>query len=203
MSASHARIDSICQAFADIVDAKSPFTFQHSMGVATNAVAIAKQLGLGAPKITTVRRAALLHDIGKLGVSNAILDKPSKLTESEWDAMKMHPVYTRQILEIITGFEEIAEVAGAHHEKLDGSGYPNHITENEMSLLQRVVAVADVFQALSEKRPYRDALSPEVVLTMIASDVPKKLDAECVQALRRCVCAPNATEQASAHAAGR
>jgi putative nucleotidyltransferase with HDIG domain len=185
MPASPARIDSICQAFADIVDAKSPFTFQHSVGVAHNAVLIAEELGLGAPKITTIRRAALLHDIGKLGVSNAILDKPDKLTDEEWQAMKMHPLYTRQILEVITGFEEIAEVAGAHHEKLDGSGYPNRMTGTHISLLQRLVVVADVFQALSERRPYRDAIPPETVLTMMAADVPHKLDAECFQALRR------------------
>ena len=156
MPASAEKIDSLCQAFAAVVDAKSPFTFRHSVGVAQNAVDIATRLGLSPSVVTMIRRAALLHDIGKLGVSNSILDKPGKLNESEWKAMKMHPVYTRQILEIITGFEEITFVAAAHHERLDGTGYPNGMTHRELTLPARIVGVADIFQALSETRAYRE-----------------------------------------------
>ena len=203
MPASPARIDSICEAFADIVDAKSPFTFQHSVGVARVAVQIAEQLSLGVPKLITIRRAALLHDIGKLGVSNAILDKPDKLTAEEFQIMKMHPVYTRQILEIITGFEEIASVAAAHHEKLDGSGYPNGMTEKELTLMQRILVVADIFQALTEKRAYRDGMPCDQVLTMMAAHVPHKLDATCFEALRSCTGQPVANTLQLSQTAGR
>lgn len=184
IAASTERIDSLCEAFAGIVDAKSPFTFRHSIGVTHVAVELATEMGLGTPKVTMIRRAALLHDIGKLGVSNAILDKPDKLTSAEWVAMKMHPMYTKKILALITGFEEIAFVAGAHHERLDGSGYPDGMTGLELTLPARIVGAADVFQALTEKRAYRDSLPADVVLAMMATDVPLKLDADCFDALR-------------------
>lgn len=201
LPASAEKIDDLCEAFAGIVDAKSPFTFQHSMGVTQFAVEIAEELGLPPTKVKTIRRAALLHDIGKLGVSNAILDKPGKLTVSEWDSMKLHPVYTKKILAVITGFEEIASIAAAHHEKLDGSGYPYGWTARELTLPARIVAVADVFQALSEKRAYRDGLPREVVLGMIAADVPHKLDSDCFEALK--ARKEPATGKTSAQAAGR
>ncbi len=142
-------------------------------------------MALAPAVITMVRRAALLHDIGKLSVSNAILEKPGKLTESEWKIMRMHPVYTRIILEKISGFENLAFIAGAHHERLDGLGYPNGLTAAQLTLPARIVAVADVFQALSEQRPYRDGLSLEVVLGMMDKDVPHRLDPDCVAVLKK------------------
>ncbi len=184
LAASPERIDNLCQAFAEIVDAKSPFTFRHSVGVTQIAVEVAEAMGLAAPRVTMIRRAALLHDVGKLGVSNAILDKPGKLTPEEWLIMKVHPVHTRKILARITGFEEIAAVAAAHHERLDGSGYPDGMTSRELTLSARIIAVADVYQALSEKRAYRDALPCEVVLKMMECDVPEKLDSDCFEALQ-------------------
>ncbi|HEX4425384.1 MAG TPA: HD domain-containing phosphohydrolase [Terriglobales bacterium] len=183
--ASTQRIDSLCEAFAQVIDAKSSYTFHHSVGVTEAAVEIAEGMELAPPVITMVRRAALLHDIGKLSVSNAILEKPGKLTEAEWKIMKMHPVYTRTILEKITGFEQLAFVAGAHHERLDGMGYPNGLIAGQMTLPARIVAVADVFQALSEKRPYRDGLPLEVVLGMMEKDVPHRLDPDCVSILKQ------------------
>ncbi|MDP9159880.1 MAG: HD domain-containing protein [Acidobacteriota bacterium] len=182
--ASAERIDSLCEAFAQVIDAKSSYTFQHSVGVTDAAVDIAEGMALAPSMITMVRRAALLHDIGKLSVSNAILEKPGKLTDAEWKIMKMHPVYTRMILEKISGFEHLAFVAGAHHERLDGKGYPDGLSASQMTLPARIVAVADVFQALSEKRPYRDSLPTEVVMRMMETDVPHRLDAECVTVLK-------------------
>ncbi len=183
LPASPERIDSLCQAFAGVVDAKSPFTFCHSVGVSQVAIDIATGMGLDAEMITMIRRASLLHDIGKLGVSNAILDKPGKLTPEEWEAMKMHPVYTQKILELITGFEELAVVAAAHHERLDGTGYPRNMSGKDLTLPARIIAVADVYQALSEKRSYREGLPSEVVLKMIKEDIPHRLDADCFEAL--------------------
>jgi len=196
--ASPERIDSICQAFAEVIDAKSPYTFNHSLGVANASVAIAEALALAPIMITTIRRAALLHDIGKLSVSNAILEKPGKLTDSEWEVMKMHPVYSRQILKSISGFENLAFIAAAHHERLDGKGYPEGLKANQLPLAARVIAVADVYQALTEKRPYREGLSLDVVMKMLHEDVPARLDAQCVAALQRAkVSAPRELVQAA------
>jgi putative nucleotidyltransferase with HDIG domain len=177
------RIDQICEAFADVVDAKSPYTFSHSLGVTDAAVSIAQRLGLPSERIDFVRRAALLHDIGKLSISNSILDKPGKLNAREWRAVQGHPVQTRLILERIGAFKELAKVAGEHHEKLDGSGYPNRLTAEQLSLESRIIAVADVYGALSEDRPYRSRLSLEKIVAIIQYDVPGKLDGECFEAM--------------------
>jgi putative nucleotidyltransferase with HDIG domain len=182
--ASPERIDSLCHAFAEVIDAKSPYTFRHSKGVAEAATQIAQEMGLAPGTVTMVRRAALLHDIGKLSVSNAILEKPDKLTDSEWVIMKMHPVYTRKILEMIAGFEHLAYTAGAHHEKLDGSGYPEGLKAEQMTLPARIIAVADVFQALSETRPYREGLAPEVVFEIMQKATPHHLDPDCFAVLK-------------------
>jgi putative nucleotidyltransferase with HDIG domain len=179
------RIDSLCNAFAEVIDAKSPYTFHHSKGVAAAATEIAEGMGLAPITLTMVRRAALLHDIGKLSVSNAILEKPGKLDEAEWVIMKKHPVYTRQILEKISGFEQLAYVAGAHHEKLDGSGYPENLKADQMTLPARIIAVADVFQALSEDRPYRKGLATEVVFEIMQKTIPHHLDQDCFAVLKR------------------
>ena len=202
IAATPERIDSLCEAFAQVIDAKSSYTFRHSVGVTEAAVEIAEGMALAPQTITLVRRAALLHDIGKLSVSNAILEKPGKLTDAEWKIMKMHPVYTRIILEKISGFENLAFIAGAHHERLDGKGYPDGLSAAEMPLSARIIAVADVFQALSEKRPYREGLPLEVVMGMMDQDVPHKLDAECVAVLKKKKAGSDGHEQRKAKAAG-
>lgn len=184
LPASPERIDSLCQAFAEVIDAKSPYTFNHSVGVADAAMIIAGRMGLAENTLIMVRRAALLRDIGKLSVSNAILEKPGKLTDAEWKIMRLHPVYTRVVLKTISGFENLAFVAAAHHERLDGSGYPDGLSAPEMPITARIIAVADVFHALSEKRPYREALAPETVFSMMEREAPQKLDADCIAALK-------------------
>ncbi len=177
------RIDQICEAFADVVDAKSPYTFRHSLGVTEAAVGIAQRLGLPSERVDFVRRAALLHDLGKLSVSNAILDKPSELNPEEWQAMREHPVQTRRILERVSAFQELAVVAGEHHEKLDGTGYPNGLSGGQLSLESRIIAVADVYGALSEDRPYRGGLGLEEIVAIMKKHLPHKLDADCFEAL--------------------
>jgi putative nucleotidyltransferase with HDIG domain len=176
-------IDRICEAFADVVDAKSPFTYRHSIGVAAAALGIAQAMGLSEERIHFIRRAGLLHDIGKLNVSNAILDKPGKPNDAEWQAIRQHPIIGRRILERISAFEEISIVAGEHHEKLDGSGYPNRLTGKDLSLESRILAVADIYGALSEDRPYREGLSMEKIVSIMSQDIPNKLDSECFDAL--------------------
>jgi HD-GYP domain-containing protein (c-di-GMP phosphodiesterase class II) len=178
-------LDRICMAFSNIVDAKSPFTFNHSLGVANAAVAISRMLGLPKDRVMFVRHAALLHDLGKLGVSNEILEKPGKPTDEEWASLKQHPYYTWKILLEIPGFEEMSEVAGAHHEKLNGKGYFRGLTGEYLSVESRILAVADIFDALSAKRPYRDALPLEKVFEIMRKDAPHAIDGTCLEALEQ------------------
>jgi putative nucleotidyltransferase with HDIG domain len=177
-------IDNLCDAFAEIIDTKSPYTYNHSLGVAQASIEIANGLGLAAQTVTMVRRAALLHDIGKLSVSNAILEKPGKLTDTEWEVMKMHPVYTRAIVRTISGFEQLAFVAAAHHERLDGKGYPDGLTASHLPLTARILCVADVYQALTEKRPYRESMPAQAVFALMDKDAPSRLDPACLEVLK-------------------
>ena len=177
------QIDQICEAFADVVDAKSHFTFRHSIGVADAALGIAETMGLRADRVQLVHRAALLHDIGKLSVSNSILDKRTHLNANEWKAVHQHPRITRLILERVRSFREMAIIAGEHHEKLDGSGYPDRLTARDLSLESRIIAVADVFGALSEDRPYRPGINLEDTLSIMTKFAPHQLDGDCFDAL--------------------
>jgi putative nucleotidyltransferase with HDIG domain len=176
-------VDNICVAFAEVIDAKSPFTYRHSSGVADAALEIARWLGMSARQMKLLRRAALLHDIGKLSVSNSILEKPAKLTTEEWKVVRDHPYYTLEILKRIPGFEGLSEDAAAHHERLDGSGYWRGFEAGQLSLSARILAVADVFDALHAKRPYRDSLPIEKVFSIMREDAPRALDPQCLEAL--------------------
>ncbi len=169
--ADESRLDQVAEAFARVIDAKSPYTAQHSAGVAAIAVAIGKELGAVEGEQVTLRRAGLLHDIGKLGISNLILDKPGRLTEPEMAEMRKHPRYTLEILVRVRRFAEFAEMAAAHHERLDGSGYHLGLPGAQLSPLARVLAVADICEALSAERPYRAALPREEVLGIMRQQV--------------------------------
>jgi len=181
------RVDRICEAFASIVDAKSPFTYRHSIGVADVAVQLAQEMDLSPERVQLVRRAALLHDIGKLHVSNTILDKNGELTREEWAEILKHPAVTRSILERVSSFRELAVVAAEHHEKMDGSGYPLGLKGHQMSLESRLIALADTFAALAEERPYREAIEPEKIMAILTPSVPDKFDPECFAALQSLV----------------
>jgi putative nucleotidyltransferase with HDIG domain len=176
-------LDAVCQAFAQIVDAKSPFTYNHSNGVANAAVSIARRLNFDVERILFIRHAALLHDLGKMAVSNTILEKPGKPDESEWQILRQHPAHTWTILRSVKGFEELSEVAASHHEKLNGKGYHRGLCAERLSTEARILVVADIFDALSAKRPYRDALPAEKVFHIMRQDVPHALDAACLAAL--------------------
>ncbi len=176
-------IDQICEAFSEVVDAKSPFTFRHSIGVKDAAMMIGNSLGLSPARMQMLRRAALLHDIGKLSVSNMILDKPGKLDQDEFNIIKRHSALTREILSRMPSMQEISVIAGEHHEKLDGTGYPFGLKAEHLSLESRLIAVADVYGALSEDRPYRGGLDPDEISKIMKRDVPNKLDGTCFEAL--------------------
>ncbi len=175
-------IDRICEAFAGVVDAKSPFTYRHSLGVAEVAREIAEALGLAPERCLLIRRAALLHDLGKLAVPNTILDKTGKLTPEEWSVVVEHPRLTREILFRIKPFREIAVIAGAHHERLDGSGYPDKLRAPDLCLEARLIAVADFYRALTEDRPYRKGM-PHADAMEILRHEGHALDLSCIEAL--------------------
>ena len=177
-----ASLDNVCAAFARIVDAKSSFTGEHSLRVAIYAEELAKQLGVGEQRRATLRRAALLHDLGKLAIPNLILDKPDRLTDDEFALVKKHPYYTSVILSQIPGFGRITEIAGAHHEKLDGTGYHLGVTGDKLDFEMRILAVADIYDALTAARPYREAMPLEKALTILQKDAGVALDADCVAA---------------------
>ncbi len=178
-----ARLTKICEGFASIIDAKSPWTFQHSIGVTNASVGIARQLELPDSEVTMIRHAALLHDIGKLNVPNSILDKPGKLTDEEFGVIKQHPYFTQRILEKIPSFHRLAFIASAHHERLDGRGYFMNLSADQLPLSARIIAVADVYDALSAERPYREAMPLERVLSIIGADASRSLCGESFAAL--------------------
>jgi HD-GYP domain-containing protein (c-di-GMP phosphodiesterase class II) len=176
-------LDVIAQAFSEIIDAKSPYTFQHSANVASYAAGIAIQAGMNPDGLRSIKRAGLLHDIGKLGVSNLILDKNGPLTPGERRAIEQHPVYTREILTRVDAFRPFAWTAALHHERLDGTGYPWRLKGHALDRDARVLAVADVYEALTAERPYRAAMDPARAFDIIARDAGSRLDAQLVEAL--------------------
>jgi HD-GYP domain-containing protein (c-di-GMP phosphodiesterase class II) len=185
LSADEHRLDRIAEAFARVIDAKSPYTARHSERVAELAVGAGAALGFDAEAQRTLRRAGLLHDIGKLAVSNRILDKPGKLTDDEFAAVRSHPAYTLRILERAPCFAQFAELAANHHEKLDGSGYPRGLRAEQLDLAMRVLTVADIYEALTARRPYRDPLAPAQALAIIDRDIPDRLDARAREGLHQ------------------
>ncbi len=177
-------LDDVAEAFADVVDAKSPFTAGHSRRVASFADGIAASVGFDAGQRQRLHRAALLHDVGKLGVSSMVLEKPGKLDEAEWAAMRLHPVKSEAILSRIAVFADAARIGGAHHERLDGQGYPRRLRADEIDLTTRIVTVADVFDALTADRPYRSAMPVEQAMAILDAEIDRAFDGDCVAALR-------------------
>jgi HD-GYP domain-containing protein (c-di-GMP phosphodiesterase class II) len=180
-------LDDVAAAFAKVVDAKSPFTNGHSERVALFTDLIAEELGLDDQRRRRLKRAALLHDIGKLGVSNQILDKPGKLDEAEWAAVRHHPALGEIILSRIGAFRELSRIAGAHHERLDGKGYPRGVSADAIDLDTRIVTAADIFDALTAERPYRAAMPVSKALAIMAGDVGTAIDPACFEALQQAV----------------
>ncbi|MBC2768332.1 HD-GYP domain-containing protein [Pusillimonas minor] len=176
-------LDDIAAAFGQVVDAKSPYTSGHSTRVAQYTDAIAGRLGIDAPTRRWLHRGALLHDVGKLGVSNSVLDKAGSLDAAEWDAVRRHAEYTESILGRFSGFAELARIAGAHHERLDGAGYPRGITADAIALETRIITTADIFDAITAERPYRGAIPLDQALEMMRKTVGTALDPVCFDAL--------------------
>jgi HD-GYP domain-containing protein (c-di-GMP phosphodiesterase class II) len=178
-------LDDIATGFAQVVDAKSPYTSGHSERVALFTDMIAEELRFSPERRRRLKRAALLHDIGKLGVSNAVLDKPGKLDEEEWQAVRQHPVLGETILCRIAIFRDLATIAGTHHERLDGNGYPRGLIGREIGLETRIVTTADIFDALTAERPYRGALPASKAFEIMQADLGKAIDPRPFAALQR------------------
>ncbi len=177
-------LDDIAAAFGQVIDAKSSFTSGHSERVGFYADAIAAHMGFDDADRRRLRRAAILHDVGKLGVSSAIIEKPGKLGADEWREMRSHADHTTHILSQIGVMHDMALIAGSHHERLDGKGYPLGLDARSISIESRIITVADIFDALTADRPYRAAMSLDEALLVMAGDVGSAIDPECFYALQ-------------------
>ena len=165
----------ISELFRNIIDFRSRFTSTHSSGVAASASMLSRFFGLTETEVGLMEVAGNLHDMGKLAIPNSILNKPGKLTREEMAIMKSHTYYTYYVINTIGGIQQIAEWAAYHHERLDGSGYPFHCTEAELSTGARIMMVADIFTALAEDRPYRKGMSKEGIIQIIKQFSDRRL----------------------------
>lgn len=161
------RLISIAEVFAGIIDIRSRFTYNHSKALARTALNVCSMCHHDDLTNGKIYIAALLHDLGKLVVPNEILEKPGSLNSYEFNVIKSHPYYTKVILKQIEGFEDIAQWAGNHHEKLDHSGYPERLGESDLSFYDQLIAICDMYTALTEDRPYRKGLSHEEAIKIL------------------------------------
>jgi HD-GYP domain-containing protein (c-di-GMP phosphodiesterase class II) len=176
--------DRALEAIADFVDLKSPYTLGHARAVAQLAGNAAGELGLGAADAELLRRAGLVHDLGRLGVSNAIWDKTGPLGSGEWERVRMYPYLTERMLHQSGALAPLAVVAVAHRERLDGSGYPRGLAGGAISRLARVLGATDAYRSMCEPRPYRGALPPKSAAAELRADVDAgRLDGEAVNAV--------------------
>jgi len=179
-------IINLTKMFSHIIDFRSSFTATHSSGVASSAIALARLAGFSEFECLLMKVAGYLHDIGKLAVPPEILEKPAKLTKEEFMVIKSHTYYTYRVLEPIGQFEAANQWAAFHHEHLSGNGYPFHLKAQDLPLGSRIMAVADVFTALTEDRPYRRGMGPKETVSILNEDaVNSQLDHELVSVLRR------------------
>ncbi|MBF0414578.1 MAG: HD domain-containing protein [Magnetococcales bacterium] len=176
----------ICRVFSRIIDSKSRFTLRHSRGLEEKTAHMAEHFALDSESAFQLRIAASLHDVGKLAMPNAILDKPGRLTDDERRRMSEHTYYTRICLETIPGFEQITEWAANHHEKLTGKGYPLGLAADRLDRWSRLLTVLDIYQALTEERPYRQPLPHSEVLSILQRMVQDgELDGSLVEGVDR------------------
>jgi HD-GYP domain-containing protein (c-di-GMP phosphodiesterase class II) len=174
----------VAAAFGDLADLKTPFTHGHSKGVATLAKVAAERMGLDSEITERLHVAALLHDLGRVGVSDAIWEKPGRLTGPEWEQVRVHAYHSERILATSRTLEPMAPIAGMHHERLDGSGYHRGCRAHDQTVAARLLAAADAFQAMTEERPHREALSAEnAAQELRAAARSGKLDQDAVAAV--------------------
>lgn len=179
--------DDIAEAFGQVVDAKSPYTAGHSARVGLYTSLLSEAMEIPESRRRWLKRGALLHDVGKLGVSNSILDKPGKLDNIEWLAVQRHAAFTEAILGRISNFDELSRVSAAHHERLDGGGYPRGLKATDIAIETRIITTADIFDAITAERPYRGAVPVEKTLAIMADTVGTAIDANCFAHLKNII----------------
>ncbi len=178
------RFDAALLAIANFVDLKSPYTLGHACAVAALAAEAGRRIGLPEAEVRTLRRAGLVHDLGRLGVSNTIWDKPGPLGMGEWERVRLHPYLTERMLHRSEALAPLGQIAVQHRERLDGSGYPRGLAGPAISLPARILGAADVYQAMREPRPYRGERSAQDAATELRAEVKRlRLDADAVEAV--------------------
>lgn len=177
-------LEAMVRALVKAVEAKDPYTAGHSERVMHYSVQIAQEMGLGEHEIRVLQMGTLIHDVGKIGVPDEVLTKPSRLSDAEFDIIRAHPVVGYQMIEGIPRFQECAPIVRWHHERLDGRGYPDGLRGEEIPILVRIASVADAFDAMTSTRAYRKSLTHELALEELRKDVKSgALDGEIVETL--------------------
>jgi len=175
------------QALVAAVEAKDPYTRWHSTNVAKYAVAIARDLGMSPTQLEEMHIAAILHDVGKIGISELIISKPARLSREEFDIMKEHPAHGIRILEPIGFSSTIINAISQHHERYDGKGYPRGLSGEEITLPARVLNVADTIDAMVSERPYRGTISTQEVLLELERESGRQFDPKVTESARRLI----------------
>jgi putative nucleotidyltransferase with HDIG domain len=174
--------DGLLDTLAEVIDHRDPYLLAHSKKVAQYSVGIAKQMGMHPKQVELIRKACLLHDIGKLGIREAILLKPGSLSKEEFDIIKLHPLYGAKILEAMRVMHRFIPIVRNHHESYDGKGYPDGLRGQKIPIEARIVALADTVDAMSSDRPYRKALSMDLILQEIENHAGTQFDPQVVEA---------------------
>jgi HD-GYP domain-containing protein (c-di-GMP phosphodiesterase class II) len=179
-----AQLDEVAGAFADMVDLMTPFTLGHSAGVARLAEDAAGLLHLGIRETDLVRRAALLHDLGRVAISGRLWEQPRPLTATQWEQVRLHPYHSERILARSQALAPLARIAGMHHDRQDGSGYHHGASGAEIPAPARLLAAADAYQAMTQDRPHRPALAPAAAARELeAATRAGRFDPECARAV--------------------
>ena len=178
------QFEKACHAFADFVDIKSTYTLTHSSGVAELAAESSRQAGLSESEVTSIRRAALLKEIGRTGITSRIWEKAGPLTEGEWERVRLHTYYTERILSHTPALASLGSLASLHHERLDGTGYHRGLPSASQPIAARILSSADFYYALTEARPYRPAFEYDAAARELQKQVHAgKLDGEAVRSV--------------------
>ncbi|HRZ67688.1 MAG TPA: HD-GYP domain-containing protein, partial [Candidatus Omnitrophota bacterium] len=170
-----------CEVFSQLIDTKHPSMIGHSKRVSVYSMLIALAMNLSHDDITKTKWAALLHDVGKLGISRSLINKPGKLTPEEFDTVKLHAVYTRDLLETITDFRDVALIASSDHERFDGRGYPVGLKGDQIPIGTKIISIADAFDAMTSTRTYRKAMSKETACEEIEKCAGSQFDPAVVK----------------------
>lgn len=177
----HSAYMSTVKALAQAIDAKDHYTHSHSEKVTKYALAIANEMGFSTQEMETLREACQLHDLGKIGIHDYVLNKTAKLSEKEWKEIKLHSSHGAEILGPLSFLEDVIVLIRQHHERFDGKGYPDGLKRDQIKLGARIIAVADAFDAMISERPYRKAYSQRYAISVLKRNSDTQFDAKVVE----------------------